>query len=113
MGTMAVFLAWIDFLLVIRKSPSLGIYVAMLEYIVKRFIKTVPVILMLVMAFGFAFFMLFFDPGTLVSIYVLQHSVLARGSCKERCFLRDQSIAVVLITFFRPHQRKTIYLRAL
>ena len=39
-------------------------------------------------------------------------SVLARDSCKERCFLRDQSIAVVLITFFHPHQRKDIYLRA-
>ena len=39
-------------------------------------------------------------------------SVLARGSGKERCFLRDQSTAVVLITFFQPHQRKTIYLRA-
>ena len=25
-------------------------------------------------------------------------SVLARGSCKERCFLRDQSIAVVFIS---------------
>ena len=36
-------------------------------------------------------------------------SVLARGSCKEQCFLRDQSIVVV---FFQPHQRKTIYLRA-
>ena len=35
-----------------------------------------------------------------------------RGSCKEQCFLRDQSIVVVLITFFRPHQRKIIYLRA-
>ena len=45
--------------------------------------------------------------------YVKPHgSVLARGSCKERCFLRDQSIAMVLITFFRPHQRKMIYLRA-
>ena len=39
-------------------------------------------------------------------------SVLARGSGKERCFLRDQSIAVVLVTFFQPHQRKMTYLRA-
>ncbi len=67
-GTVAVFLAWIDLLLAIRKSPSFGIYVAMMEYIVKRFIKTIPIILLLVIAFGFGFYMLFFDPGILVSL---------------------------------------------
>ena len=47
-----------------------------------------------------------------LAAYCYMYSVLARGSCKERCFLEDQSIAVVLITFFQPHQRKSIYLRA-
>ena len=27
--------------------------------------------------------------------------------CKERYFLRDQTIAVALITFLQPHQRKS------
>ena len=40
------------------------------------------------------------------------YTVLARGSCKEQCFIRDQSIAAVLMTFFQPHQRKMIHLRA-
>ena len=48
----------------------------------------------------------------LVHVYTCMYSVLARGSCKERCFLRDQSTAVVLITFFQPHERKIVYLRA-
>ena len=39
-------------------------------------------------------------------------SVLARDNRKEWCFLRDQSIAVVLITFFQPHQKKIVYPRA-
>ena len=33
-------------------------------------------------------------------------SVLARVSYREQCFLRDQSIAVVLIAFFQPHQKE-------
>ena len=37
---------------------------------------------------------------------MLLESVLARGSYKEQCIklIRDQSIAVVLNTFFQPRQ---------
>ena len=38
-------------------------------------------------------------------------SVLARSSSEERCCPRDQSIAVVSITFFQPHQKIMVYLR--
>ena len=34
------------------------------------------------------------------------------SSSKEWCCPRDHSIAVVLITFFQPHQKKMILLRA-
>ena len=47
-----------------------------------------------------------------LNLTLIDSSVLAGGSCKEQCFLRDQSIDVVLITFFQPHQMKIIYLRA-
>ena len=67
-GTIAVFLAWSDFILFLQTVPALGIYVVMLVDIVKRFIKAVPIILMLVLAFGFGFFMLFFEPGNLVRL---------------------------------------------
>ena len=39
-------------------------------------------------------------------------SVLARDNRKEWCFLRDENIAVVLLTFFQPHQKRIVYLRA-
>ena len=38
--------------------------------------------------------------------------VLAGDNRKERCFLSGQSIALVLIIFFPPHQKKMVYLRA-
>ena len=37
-------------------------------------------------------------------------SVLARGSCRERCFLKDQSIAVVLITLILSTTSKEKYI---
>ena len=43
--------------------------------------------------------------------YCIVGSVPARGICKEWCFLTDQSIALVLIKFFRPHQKKILHLK--
>ena len=66
-GTLAVFLTWADFIIFIQKFPMFGIYVVMLVDIFVTFIKAVPTIMMLVLGFSFGFFMLFHQPGTLVS----------------------------------------------
>lgn len=71
-GTLAVFLAWSDFILFIQKIPTFGIYVVMLVDIFVTFIKAVPTILMIVLGFTFGFFMLFYEPGTLVSFPLIQ-----------------------------------------
>ena len=70
-GTVAVFLAWLDLIIFAQHLPVVGIYVTMLRDILWRFIKTIPLAFMLVIAFGIGFFMLFSEPGILVS-YNLQ-----------------------------------------
>ena len=66
-GTIAVLLAWFDFIIFVQKLPTVGIYVAMLRNILWSFIKTLPLAVMLVIAFALGFFMLFSEPGNLVS----------------------------------------------
>ena len=68
-GTIAVFLAWFDFIIFVQKLPAIGIYVAMLRDILWRFIKTIPLATMLVIAFALGFFMLFSEPDILVSSF--------------------------------------------
>ena len=66
-GVIAVFLAWTDFIIFVQKLPGVGIYVGMLVDILWIFIKTIPLTIMLVIAFGLGLFMAFFEPGVLVS----------------------------------------------
>ena len=42
-------------------------------------------------------------------VQVVSPSVVARGSCKGLCFLRAQSIAVVLIRLFDLYQNNIIF----
>ena len=66
-GTLAVFLAWLDLLLFMYKWPDLGIYVSMLWRIMKNFVKVSIIALFLIFSFGFAFYMAFYEPDLPVS----------------------------------------------
>ena len=66
-GTIAVFLAWIDLIIFIRKLPLTGIYVVMFVDIFYTFCKMIILSLLLVIAFGIAFYMAFFEPSIGVS----------------------------------------------
>ena len=65
-GVVAVFLAWIDLIVFIRKLPFVGIYVVMFIDIFKIFVKMIILTILLVVAFGLAFYMAFFQPGVFV-----------------------------------------------
>ena len=65
-GIAAVFLAWLDLVVFIRKLPFVGIYVVMFIDIFKIFIKMIILTILLVIAFGLAFYMAFFEPGVFV-----------------------------------------------
>ena len=61
-GAIAVFLAWIDLIIFIRKLPLTGIYVLMFVDIFYTFCKMIVLTLLLVIAFAMAFYMAFFNP---------------------------------------------------
>ena len=66
-GTIAVFLAWIDLIIFIRKLPLTGIYVVMLLDIFYTFCRLLLLTILLVVAFGLVFYMAFFEPDGGVS----------------------------------------------
>ena len=66
-GFIAVFLAWIDLVLYLDKLPLFGIYIQMLWKIVINFLKVSVMAVLLLFAFGFAFYMAFYEPDLPVS----------------------------------------------
>jgi len=66
-GFIAVFLAWIDLVLYLDKLPLFGIYIQMLLKIIKNFVKVSVMAVLLLFAFGFAFYMAFYEPDLPVS----------------------------------------------
>ena len=61
-GVIAVFLSWIALIFSIRNAPVVGIYVVMFIKIFNNFMKVVILALLLVIAFAFPFYMMFYDP---------------------------------------------------
>ena len=70
LGSLAVFLAWINLILFMKRLPLLGIYVLMFINICYTFLKIALIALMFVVAFCLAFYMIIFQPlNTQVSHY--------------------------------------------
>lgn len=61
-GTIAVFLAWIDLMLFFDKFPWIGIYVLMFVKVVSTFVKALFVSCLLVIAFALTLYMCFYEP---------------------------------------------------
>ena len=66
-GILAVFLGWINLLLFFQKFPEIGIYIVLFLKICRTFLRTVALSLMLLTAFGLAFYMAFDEPEYKVS----------------------------------------------
>ena len=66
-GILAVFLGWINLLLFFQKFPGIGIYIIMFLKICTTFLRTVVLLLLLLTAFGLAFYMAFDEPEYEVS----------------------------------------------
>ena len=62
LGTCVVFLAWIDLLTFLYKFPKLGVYLVMMERIVKKFVRVMVLAVLVFLGFGFAFYMTFYEP---------------------------------------------------
>jgi transient receptor potential cation channel subfamily A protein 1 len=62
-GTIALFLAWIAFLLFVNKWPALGIYLGMFSKILLRFLMITMIFVLLLISFTFSFYMAFYEPA--------------------------------------------------
>ena len=62
LGTCVIFLAWIDLLTYLYKFPKLGVYLVMMEQIVKKFVRVMILAALVFLGFGFAFYMTFYEP---------------------------------------------------
>ena len=67
-GVLAVFLGWINMITFIKLVPRLGVYVLMFLNIIYSFFKMLLLGLLLVVAFGLAFYMLFRTPSQMVCL---------------------------------------------
>lgn len=60
-GATCLFLAWVNFILFIRKVSVFGIYIVMFIYVIKTFFRFFVVFVFLIAAFGFSFCVLLQD----------------------------------------------------
>ena len=65
-GVVAVFLGWIVLIFFISKFPHIGIYVLMFANVFYTFLKVLLLSVLLVLAFGLAFYLAFTQPEILV-----------------------------------------------
>ena len=65
-GIAAVFLSWMGLINFVSKLPYIGIYVIMFFEIFKTVLKLIIFSFLLVIGFGLAFYMTFFEPGITV-----------------------------------------------
>ena len=62
LGSVAIFLAWIDLILLINAIPFVALSINMLISIMKSFLKFIFLPLLLIVSFGIPFFLLFHEP---------------------------------------------------
>ena len=63
LGTVVIFFAWIDLLTFLYKFPKFGVYLLMMQHIVQKFVRVIAIAFLFSLAFGFAFYMTFYDPN--------------------------------------------------
>ena len=62
LGALALFIAWLDMILFLKRLPLTGIYVVMFVDIFWSLMKIIFLSILFVVSFGLAFYMLFFRP---------------------------------------------------
>lgn len=67
LGAVVLFLAWINLLTFLYKLPAFGLYLLMMEQIIRKFLRVMIIAFLFSLAFGFAFYMAFYEPDILVS----------------------------------------------
>ena len=71
LGAIAVFLAWINLILFLKRVPLLGIYVLMFNAILQSFLKFALIAFLFVVAFCIAFYMILYKAVSVIAKQVL------------------------------------------
>ena len=79
-GSTAVYLSWIGLVLVMRKFPTLGIYVVMFTDIFKTFAQFFVVCFLFIEAFGLGFHTLLYNKVNCPSAFVILWNRSCSGS---------------------------------
>ena len=69
-GALAVFFGWINMITYIKLVPRIGVYVLMFQNVIYSFLKIFLLGLLLIVAFGLAFYMLFRIPSEMVLLWI-------------------------------------------
>ena len=69
LGAIAVFLAWINLILFLKRVPLLGIYVLMFNAILHSFLKFALIAFLFVVAFCTAFYMILYKAVSVIVVY--------------------------------------------
>ena len=72
LGVLAVFLGWINLIVFVSHIPLIGIYVLMFVHIFFTFLKVLTLSMLLIVAFGLAFYTAFTQPDILVILSMSQ-----------------------------------------
>ena len=94
LGAMGLLLGYINFLLYVRTSPVLdvGIYVVMLQVISAKFLRFLPVLLIIICGFGFTYWMLLQDQpvyGTPIEALLRTSLMLFDLNYEDRLYDRE------------------------
>ncbi|ELT91340.1 hypothetical protein CAPTEDRAFT_201917 [Capitella teleta] len=107
LAAVAIFLAWIDLVLFIRKFPRFGIYVVMFTDICYTFMQFFPVFFLFIVAFALAFFVLLKNQNEFRSVLwsMLKTSVMMIGEMEYTGVFQENSmfyseLTIILFIFF-------------
>ena len=70
LGALALFIAWFDMILFLKKFPLTGIYVVMFVDIFYSFMRMILLYILFIVSFGLAFYMILFQPGRVYTMSI-------------------------------------------
>ena len=103
LGAIAVFLAWINLILFLKRVPLLGIYVLMFNAILQSFLKFALIAFLFVVAFCIAFYMILYKAVSVSAKRVLCAYVVVELTCIIY-FICFHCLCYMYNTVIKPHQ---------
>ena len=78
-GVVAIFLGWIVLITFFQKWAVTGVYVLMFIHVIQSYLKVALLALLLITAFGLAFYLQFYEPSEMVSHSCIYKTCPHRG----------------------------------